>query len=254
MKTSRLILLAAALFLSNSPLRSEPKPAKPADLPKLVVAVPLGVTAGVTTKVTLRGQKLDGVTAVHCQAQAATIKLLIQSTAGDISHVGNTLAEIELTIPADFADATIDISVTSAAGESKPLKLIVDKKPAVAEKEPNNGFTQAQPIAIGQTVAGAIDRGFDVDVYRFEGKAGQTITAEVFANRLGSPLDSFLTLYTGNGQTVIANDDLDATTSGLPPGSYPAARRYLLPCPGRCQRPRRPRPRVPPQLASEALI
>jgi hypothetical protein len=212
-KTSRLLLLAATLWLSASSLHSEPKAAKPAELPKLVVAVPLGVTAGATTKITLRGQKLDGITDVHCQASAATVKLLKKSTASDIPHVGNTQAEIELTLPADFADATVEVSVDNAAGESKPLKLIVDKKPAVPEKEPNNGFAQAQPIAIGQTVAGAIDRGFDVDVYRFEGKAGQTITAEVFANRLGSPLDSFLTLYTGDGQTVIANDDLDATTS-----------------------------------------
>jgi len=90
---------------------------------------------------------------------------------------------------------------------------LVDQTPVIAEVEPNNSFTQAQSIAIGQTVAGVMDRGFDVDVYRFEGKAGQRVVAEIFAARYGSPLDSILTLYSADGQLLAANDDLDGTTT-----------------------------------------
>jgi hypothetical protein len=173
----------------------------------------MGVIAGATTKITLRGQKLDKITAVRCRAPAATVKLIKTGTTGDVPRVGNTQAEIELTLPPDFTGATVNVIAINATGESKSHPLIVDKALPVVEKEPNNGFAQAQSISVGQTVAGAIDRGFDVDVYRFEGKAGQRIIAEVIAARFGSPLDSILTLYTGDGQTVAANDDLDGTTT-----------------------------------------
>jgi hypothetical protein len=209
----RTLLFATLVFLTAHPLRGEPKAPKPADVPKIAVASPLGVVVGTTTKVTLRGQKLDAVSEVRCQAPTAKAKLLSKGTAGDIPRIGNTQAEIELTLPADFSASTVTVTLLNAAGESNAHRLIVDRAPVVAEKEPNNGFAQAQPIALGQTVAGAIERGFDVDVYRFEGKAGQRITAEVFASRYGSALDSLLTLYTGDGQTIAANDDLDTTTT-----------------------------------------
>jgi hypothetical protein len=208
-----LLCLAVALLLFTSALYADPKPAKPEDLPKIVVASPIGVIAGGATKVMLRGQKLDDAKEVRCQAPTAKVKLLTKGSVGDIARVGKTQAEIELTLPADYSESTVTVTVVNAAGESNAHRLIVDRTPVLAEKEPNNGFAQAQAIAIGQTVAGAIDRGFDVDVYRFEGKAGQRITAEIVAARFGSPLDSFLTLYTDDGQTVVANDDLDSATT-----------------------------------------
>jgi hypothetical protein len=206
------ILLPAILFFAASSLRAEPKPAKPEDRPKIVVALPMGVVAGRATKVTLRGAKLDAVTEARCQVPTAKVKLLSKGSVGGIAGVGNTQAVIELELPADYAGSTVTVTLVNAAGESNAHGLIVDRTPVVDEKEPNNGFAQAQPIAPGQTVAGVVERGFDVDVYRFEGKAGQRITAEVFAARFGSPLDSLLTLYTGDGQTVAVNDDLDAST------------------------------------------
>ena len=47
----------------------------------------------------------------------------------------------------------------------------------------------------------------DVDVFRFEGRAGQRVVAEVLAARLGSPVDSFLTVYDAQGRVLAANDD-----------------------------------------------
>jgi hypothetical protein len=210
MRRDRLLLLAIACVATVSPLYGEPKPE---DRPKIVVAAPMGVVAGSTAKVTLRGKKLDGVTEVRCQPSSVKAKLLGKGTIGDIPQVGNSRSEIELTIPAGFSDPQVTVTVVNSAGESNSQRILIDRSPILAEKEPNNGFAQAQVIAIGQTIEGVIEKGFDVDVYRFEGKAGQRITAEVLAARYGSPLDSFLTLYTGDGQIVAANDDLDSTTT-----------------------------------------
>jgi hypothetical protein len=202
--------LLLSLFL---PYGAPPPASKPADRPVIVVARPLGLVAGASTKIVLRGRKLDKVKEVRCQASVAKTKLLTQGSAEDVPKVGNTRAEIEITLPADFPGTSVTVTLVNDSGESAPHRLIVDRQAVRTEKEPNNGFAQAQPIAIGDTVEGAIDKGFDVDVYRFEAKAGQRIVAEIFARRHGSPLDSFLTHYTGDGQTVASNDDLDATTT-----------------------------------------
>jgi hypothetical protein len=192
---------------------AEPKADKKDDRPKIVVAVPMGVATGAKTKVLLRGQRLDSVAEVRCSPASVKAKLVEKRSAGDIPRVGNTLAEVEVTLPPDFPASTLEISLVNASGEGNPHSLLVDRTPVVAEVEPNNGFAQAQAIRIGQTVAGVMDRGFDVDVYRFDGKAGQRVVAEVFAARYGSPLDSILTLYGDSGQLIAANDDLDESTT-----------------------------------------
>ncbi len=216
---SRLTLPFVVVLFVVHAAHGQPKPAKAAEKPKIVVALPMGVPVGRPTKVTLRGLRLDASAEVRCAVPGAKLKLLAKGAAGgvprseDIPRVGNTQVEVEITLPADYAEPMVAVTVITPAGESNPHRLFADREAAVAEKEPNNGFAQAQPIAVGQTVAGVVERGFDVDVFRFDGKAGQHVTAEVFAARYGSALDSLLTLYTGDGQTVAANDDLDPDTT-----------------------------------------
>jgi hypothetical protein len=184
--------------------------------PKIVVAIPLGIKPGATTRLKLRGLKLDTATEVRCQEPKGSAKLLKKGSARvsdpkEANRVGNTEAEIEVTLPPDCPARTVTVTVLTPAGESPPHALLVDRVPVVAEKEPNNGFREAQPITPGQDVQGAISQNQDVDVYRFEGKAGQQIVAEVLAARYGSALDSFLTLYDGQGRTLASNDDSDGS-------------------------------------------
>jgi hypothetical protein len=90
--------------------------------------------------------------------------------------------------------------------------VLIDRTPPLTEKEPNDGFKQAQPVKLGQTVEGGIDRGQDVDVFRFEAKAGDKVVVEVIAARLGSALDSFLTVCDGDGQILGTCDDVEGST------------------------------------------
>jgi hypothetical protein len=191
------------------------KPAPPAG-PKVVVAVPLGARPGATTRLTLRGLKLDAATEVRCQEPKASAKLLKKGGAPtpdpkEADRVGNTQAEVEVTLPPDCPARTVTVTVLTPAGESPPHALLVDRAPVVAEKEPNDGFRDAQPITPGQEVQGAISHNQDVDVYRFEGKAGQQVVAEILAARYGSALDSFLTLHDGEGHILASDDDSDGS-------------------------------------------
>ena len=60
-----------------------------------------------------------------------------------------------------------------------------------------------------------MDRPGDWDVFEVEGKAGETIVAEVYARRLGSPLDSFLKVTGADGKIIALNDDHYDAASGL---------------------------------------
>jgi len=90
---------------------------------------------------------------------------------------------------------------------SNPVPYAVGDLPEMLEKEPNNAHPKAQPAKLPVVVNGRISKPGDVDVFRFEGKAGQQIVAEVAARRLNSPLDSLVRLTDRTGETLAWNDD-----------------------------------------------
>jgi len=194
------------------------KPPEKKETPHVIVAIPLGVPAGKTTKVTLRGLKLDTATEVRIRTPKATAKVLSKGkatvpTMQDAKNVGDTQIELDLTLPADTPEGAVDIVVVTSTGEAAPHKLLVEKTiPVIAEKEPNNGFKQAQAIALPQAVDGVISQNQDVDVFHFEGKAGQRVVIEVLAARYGSALDSYLTLHDADGRLLATSDDIEGST------------------------------------------
>lgn len=77
----------------------------------------------------------------------------------------------------------------------------------VIEKEPNDTPQQATPVQLPAALNGVIDKPGDVDCYRFKAKKGQTYDIHCYARRLGSPLDSVMTISVMGGGVVAANDD-----------------------------------------------
>jgi hypothetical protein len=64
-------------------------------------------------------------------------------------------------------------------------------------------------------VNGRIAKAGEVDRFRFEGRTGQEIVAEVEARRLGTPLDSLLRITDASGRVVAWNDDHPDPAAGL---------------------------------------
>ncbi len=75
------------------------------------------------------------------------------------------------------------------------------------EKEPNNTKEKAQEVQTPCIINGRINEPGDADMFRFTGKAGATVVAEVMARQLNSPLDSLLRIIDGKGNIVKWNDD-----------------------------------------------
>ena len=98
---------------------------------------------------------------------------------------------------------------------SNRVPFALDTLPERLEQEPNDQAKNGQRVKLPLIVNGRIGRPGDWDVYRFEGRAGEEIVAEVFARRLDSPLDSVLKLTDATGRQLAANDDCEDKGTGL---------------------------------------
>jgi len=98
---------------------------------------------------------------------------------------------------------------------SNRVPFAVDPLPECLEREPNNTIATAQAVTLPIIVNGRIDQPGDWDVFRFQGQAGDTIVAEVYARRLDSPLDSVLKLTDASGKQLAFNDDYEDKGAGL---------------------------------------
>jgi hypothetical protein len=214
-RSSRPILAFVVLSALILPTEAEDKKdEKKKEPPRVVVVVPLAVTAGTTNKVRVRGNNLTNTTEVRFLS-APSIDAKIKSTGkadfpkdADVKKFGDTQIELDLWIRADNSLGTNQFVVITPDGQSEPHVVdVVTNGMLIMEKEPNGGFRKPQPIDFGKTVHGLIQEAADVDVFELRSTGSATIEAEIVAARLGSPLDSIVTLYDHNGHILAVNDD-----------------------------------------------
>lgn len=98
---------------------------------------------------------------------------------------------------------------------SNSVRISLDGTPGSLEAEPNDRPESSQLISPPVIVNGRVNHPGDQDVFRFDGKAGDQVVAEVFARRLGSPLDSVLWLTDATGRQLAFNDDNEDKGAGL---------------------------------------
>lgn len=115
----------------------------------------------------------------------------------------------------DKAAGTFVLSVRNRGQLSNAVRFSLDAQTGGREIEPNDRAEKAQPLTAPIVVDGKIEKPGDEDMFKFEGKAGAEIIAEIFARRLGSPLDSVLTLADASGKIVASNDDYEDKGVGL---------------------------------------
>jgi hypothetical protein len=115
----------------------------------------------------------------------------------------------------DSRPGTFLLAVVGNGVFSNSTRIALDADPESLDAEPNDRTETAQPLKLPVIVNGRIDRPGDEDVFRIEGKAGDEIVAEVFARRLGSPLDSTLKLTDASGKQLAFNDDFDDKAASL---------------------------------------
>jgi len=107
--------------------------------------------------------------------------------------------------------------IVASDGEfvSNQVPFVLDTLPECLDTEPNDDPSKAQKVSLPVIVNGRTDEVGNWDVFEVEGKAGQTVVAEVHARRLGSPLDSFVKVTNADGKVIALNDDHHDAASGL---------------------------------------
>lgn len=208
---------------------------KKGDVPRVTAVSPITTSPGANVLLKIRGAKLSNATEVRFPSAPALTAVIKQKKAAEVPNgldakdVGDTLVEAEVVIPADLAVGLLAFTVITPEGDASGRSVRVRAAALVTEeKEPNNGFAEAQATEFGRIVCGSIKEDKDVDVFRFAGHAKQKITAEVSASCCGSLLDSTLTLFSAEGQILAINDDIAATHDARVQAELPADGIYFI--------------------------
>ena len=215
-----LVLLAlhgAGTWFGSGRLVAEPaKPAAPPEPPKPLVTVPLGLIAGRTNVLSLRGLRVKDATNVVLEGWSRPIPASVRKREDakppdglNATRAGDQVLELEVLVPADATGRTNlvwSVRGTNGVGTLSGIPVVAATD-WVEAREPNGGFSDAQPLKVGQTVRGTLEKGGDVDVFRIEASAGMMLHAEILASRAGSTLDAILTVYDEHGVLLVTNDD-----------------------------------------------
>lgn len=115
--------------------------------------------------------------------------------------------EEEVTLPAEVDPNYMIFSKSQEPAPSgNPFQLVNFDN--VMEVEPNEDRATATPSAAGDPIAlnGIIEKPGDIDYFKLPLKKG-TLELQTFAQSLGSPLDSVVSVYNEKGSRISSNDD-----------------------------------------------
>ena len=140
-------------LLACSGLRAEDKPAPP---PRVLSMEPVTLVQGFNGIFKLRGVQLKSTQQVQfADAPNIKVEIMDKKDAGDVQgfdkgDIGDSEVHIQLTIPPDQPAATLTFTIQTETGSTAPMKIdLLTTAQSVDEKEPNNGFREAQPIEMG---------------------------------------------------------------------------------------------------------
>lgn len=186
--------IAAALWpgVANAQRRKQAGASLPR--PQLLGVYPLGVQGGSTTDLSVRGVDLEAVDSLWFDHPGLRAFHLKGSKFRVVCAPG--------TPPGHH-----DVRAVGKYGVSNPRTLVVGDRPESAEAEPNNVAAKATVIAVNSSVDGEIGAAVDVDLYSFQGKAGQRLFTDLEAERVDSRLDATLRLLDARGRELAESRD-----------------------------------------------
>ncbi|MEN9576429.1 MAG: hypothetical protein RL514_4284 [Verrucomicrobiota bacterium] len=166
-------------------------------VPIVTHATPAAVPPGKPTVVTFHGSNLGGATALWTSVSAK-----VEPQTNDARQ-----ATFRLTLPADAPAGLAGAWLATTNGVSNLLPILVDELPTVAA-DPKSAGTRAtaQELTVPVSVDSAC-RASRVELFKVVAQAGQSLSFEVVAARLGSKLDPQLRLLDATGRELALADD-----------------------------------------------
>jgi hypothetical protein len=109
-------------------------------------------------------------------------------------------------IASDAPLGAVPWRVWTSQGATSSLRFMVGDLPEIVEQE-IEGDPLPVAVRLPVTINGRIFPRENVDIWTFDARKGQSIACEVWASRLGSPLDSRLEVFDPKGIKIAENDD-----------------------------------------------
>ena len=183
-------------------------------VPALSTVSPQGAQHGQNVEITLTGQNLDTATAVWFSGTGITAEIRQETQQAAVLFNG---AGVSGRVPTDMqlvASLTIDpdaplgiqqMRIVTPYGVSNAQNFVVGNLPEMNENEATEEAEKSNWLELPVTVNGEITSIDDQDTFSFNLKKDAKLICEVTAQRIGSPLDSYLILQDANGIEVASS-------------------------------------------------
>ena len=195
-----------------------------------------GAQQGQNIEVILTGKNLDTATAVWFSGSGITAEIRQETQQAAVLFNGDGISG---RVPTDMqlvAALTIDpnaplgvqqMRIVTPYGVSNAQNFVVGNLPEINENEAAEDTDMSNWLELPVTVNGEIASIDDQDSFSFNLKKNAKLICEVTAQRIGSPLDSYLVLQDANGAEV-ANSGQGNGLDSLLNYTAPAAGKYTL--------------------------
>ncbi len=167
--------VAAALWATLLPAAAFAQKSEPSH----VYLFPAGGRRGTTVSAKLEGENITTLCDLHLQ-RASGLKSAPQAR--------DRKAEIRIAPEAPLGPSLIRIATTNGGAGSRAF--VVGDEPEIMENEPGADSLRAQALTLPVTVNGRLDLSGDQDRFSVDLQSGQSIWVEVYAARLGGPVDT----------------------------------------------------------------
>jgi hypothetical protein len=178
-------------------------PTAQAQAPTISSLSPLSLRPGQSQDVVVRGGSLAGATHFWTSFPARAVLTPLKPNNG--KNPGEV--SFRVTVPPETPPGTYGVRVATNQGISPLRILLVDDLSAVAQQAGNTTPAAAQHVSLPAAIDGTVDA-LASQFYKFHVEAGQRLSLEIFARRIGSALDPTLRLFDSVGREIAYSDDL----------------------------------------------
>ena len=184
--------------------------------PQLSSISPRAAQRGQTIEVTLVGKNIDESAKIWLKQEGIKAEIKQKTPVATVRFTGSGISAnipndprlvLSFEIAPDAPLGNHQIRLITPNGVSNPQNFMVGDLPEMKEQEPNSTNEEANMLELPVTVNGAVASIDDVDIYQFNLGKGARLISDIFAQRIGSPLDSYLVLYDPNGAEVVKSLD-----------------------------------------------
>lgn len=187
-------VILAGIFLFGASSFGEVK--IPPISPQITGTFPRGGQRGNEVEITLQGRNLQDTTSIKFQSG----KLRATVLSADPYTV-----RARVRVAEDAEPGRHDLRLIAKHGSAISY-FDVNSLAEQVEAEPNNDPTRAQDLSFPALINGIVKQG-DYDYYRFQAKAGQTLTFDVLGTRNGSNADTAISILGASGEELAYSDD-----------------------------------------------